>query len=173
MLVFFGLDQDSADERGAKLKALQAYFKETNPQALNMLSASDMAPSNTAHGKRLVVNSHGNVKTFAGMDAATFLAALQAKGFAEGSFNEVYLMACKVGAQDQTNTIAANFAKDLKRLLIGAGITTKLYAPRGTLRYTVHTETKLGQTFYVVDKMVIACPEADYPLDQGMLLVTG
>jgi len=171
MLTFLGLDGDVAAERGAKLKALQAYFKESDPRAFNMLGATELSTSNKSRGKRLIVNSHGNVASFAGQNPDAFFALLQGKGFGEGSFDEVWLMACQVGAQNQTNTIADNFARDLKRVFVNNGITAKLYAPRGTLTYQVHTQTESGQTYYVVDAMVIACPERNYPLSEGMLLV--
>ncbi|OAX57033.1 hypothetical protein [Xanthomonas graminis] len=171
MLIYVGLDGDQADQRGAKLKALQAHFGETESHALNMLSATALAPGNKARGKRLVVNSHGNVNVFAGLTPAAFLQQLLSKGLAKESFEEIALMACQVGAQSQTNSIAGNFAKELKRLLVQQGIVAKLYAPRGTLTYVVHQEQTLGQRFYVVDSMHIACPERNYPLQEGLLLV--
>lgn len=171
MLVYLGLDGDHADERGAKLKALQAYFKESDPRAFNMLKATDLSASNKSRGKRLIVNSHGNIATFAGLTPDAFFAQFQGKGFSADSFDEVWLMACQIGAQNQTNTIANNFARDLKRVFVNHGVTAKLYAPRGALTYQVHTQTEHGQTYYVVDAMVIACPERNYPLGEGMLLV--
>lgn len=171
MLVYAGLDGDAADERGAKLKALQDYFHESSPRALNMLGATDLATSNGNRGKNLVVNSHGNRNTFADMDASHFLTTLQAKGFQESSFEAVYLMACKVGQQSQDNSIYDNFARDLFGLFRQHGISAKLYAPRGLLTYDVHKESKLGQTYWVVDKMYIATPERNYPLNEGLLLV--
>ena len=171
MLVYCGMEGDKADERGAKLKALQGYFKESDPHALNMLGAADLSKSNTARGTRLVLNSHGNVTTFADLAPDAFLHALQAKGFAAGSFDEVWLMACQVGNQNQTNTISNNFARDFKHLLATNGIGSKVYAPRGTLTYQFHVESKSGQNFYVVDAMTIACPERNYSLSEGVLLV--
>ncbi|WP_225851491.1 MULTISPECIES: hypothetical protein [Xanthomonas] len=171
MLIYVGLDGDQADQRGAKLKALQSHFGENQSHALTLLDAASLSPSNKTRGKRLVINSHGNVNVFAGLAPEAFLQQLLAKGLGKESFEEIVLMACQVGAQSQTNSIANNFAKDLKRLLVGHGILAKLYAPRGTLTYLVHTEQKLGQTFYVVDSMHIACPERNYPLAEGLLLV--
>jgi len=171
MLIFAGLEGDPADERAAKLKALQDYYHESAPRAWNMLGASDMAKSNTNRGSNLVVNSHGNRTTFAGMDAQHFFDALTAKGFQEGSFQAVYLMACKVGQQSQDTSIHENFARDLFRLFRQNAMSSKLYAPRGTLTYELHTETKLGQTYWVVDKMYIKTPERNYPLSEGVLLV--
>ncbi|MBO9828494.1 hypothetical protein J7373_09570 [Xanthomonas sp. A2111] len=167
MLIYVGLDGDQADQRGAKLKALQSHFGETQSYALTLLDAASLSPSNKTRGKRLVINSHGNVNVFAGLAPEAFLQ----QGLGKESFEEIVLMACQVGAQSQTNSIANNFAKDLKRLLVGHGILAKLYAPRGTLTYLVRTEQKLGQTFYVVDSMHIACPERNYPLAEGLLLV--
>jgi hypothetical protein len=171
MLIFAGLEEDKIDERAAKLKALQNYYHETNPRPWNMLGATDLAPSNKDRGKQLIVNSHGNRTSFADMDANKFYSKLVEKGFQDGSFEALYLMACKVGQQDQRGVILENFARDLFGLLRAKGVNLKLYAPRGTLTYEVKTETKLGQSYYVVTNMYIESPERNYPLAEGMLLL--
>jgi hypothetical protein len=171
MLIFAGLEGDAPALRAPKLKALQEYYHESAPRAWNMLGASDMAKSNTNRGSNLVVNSHGSLTTFARMDAQQFFDALTAKGFQEGSFQAVYLMACEVGQQSQKNSILENFARDLFSLFQQNSIPSKLYAPRGTLAYDLHSETKLGQTYWVVDKMYIKTPERNYPLNEGVLLI--
>ena len=171
MLIFAGLEGDSQPERSAKLAALQKEYKESDPRPWNMLGPADMATSNSNRGQNLVVNSHGNIAKFAGMTPEEFFNNLKAKGFGPGSFGSVYLMACQIGKQAQDNSILDNFAKKLRVILNQNGITSKLYTPRGTLSYRVHEETKSSQTYYVVDEMYIKCPERNYPLSEGILLV--
>lgn len=171
MLTFMGLDWDEAPKRAAKLKALQAYYKTTPAKAFNMLSADAMSTKTSSRGTNLVINSHGNAKVFAGFNPQDFLDQLISKGFENKSFMSVYLMACKVGEASQDNSIITNFARDLKRKLIGNGIDTKLYAPRGTLSYKMGHRTESGQTYWVVDEIYIKTPERNYPLNEGMLLV--
>lgn len=171
MLVFAGMEGDSAPIRAAKLKALQQYYRESDPRPLNMLGPSDMAKSNTNRGDKLVVNSHGNRGVFAGMDADQFVQELQTKGFVNGSFKAIYLMACNVGEQDQQGTIFNNFARDVYRIFVNQGIQIKVYAPRGLLTYKLDKKTKSGETYYEVTSMFIRTPERDYPLDEGVLLV--
>jgi hypothetical protein len=171
MLIFAGLEGDPAPLRAAKLKALQDYYRESAPRAWNMLGPTDLAKSNRNRGTTLVVNSHGNNKSFGGMDAQQFFAALQEKGFEDGSFEAVYLMACSVGEQSQDNSIYGGFALDLFRLFREHTISAKIYAPRGFLTYVYHEERKEQETYYVVDKMYIATPERNYPLSEGVLLV--
>ena len=110
-------------------------------------------------------------QVFGGYDPAAFLTQLQGKGFQDGSFKAIYLLACKVGEASQDNSIVTNFARDLKLALTGAGIDVKLYAPRGTLDYDIVEETRLGQTVPVVTRIFIDTPERQYPLSEGMLLV--
>jgi hypothetical protein len=172
MLIFAGMDADKADERSAKLKALQAHYGESDPAAWQMLGPQDLSSSNAKRGTKLVVNSHGNGGSFAGMDAQAFYQKLVGNGFEAGAFQALYLVACSVGIQDQMNTIITNFARDLFSLLGPRGIPIKLYAPRGIVRYTVQQQTKLGQSYYVVTDISVRCPERDYPLDEGMLLVS-
>ncbi len=172
MLTYMSLDHDSQPIRAAKLKALQDYFKTSPASAFAMLAADSLARTNAQRGDTLVVNSHGNDKVFAGYDAAAFFQQLASKGFAAGSFKSLYLMACKVGAQAQDNSILNNFAKDLKRLLNENGIEINVYAPRGLLSYSLQEEQKEGQTFYKVARMYIGSPEREYTLAEGLLLVT-
>jgi hypothetical protein len=172
MLTFFSLpNEESADERGAKLKALQDYFHTGEPLAFRLLGDRSLSTLNKDRGDILVVNAHGNANVFAGFDADQFLGALESKGFGANSFSAIYLMACSVGIQAQDNSIYDNFAKDLQRAMSGRNISVKLYAPRGVLNYKVHKETKLGQSFYVVDEMYISSPERNYSLKEGLLLV--
>lgn len=171
MLTYMSLDHDSQPIRAAKLKALQDYFKTPPATAFAMLSADSLAKTNAKRGDILVVNSHGNGKVFAGYDAVAFFAQLTAKGFTDGSFKSLYLMACKVGVQAQDNSILDNFAKDLNRLLNINGIEIKVYAPRGLLSYILKEVRKDGQTFYEVTKIYIGTAEREYPLDEGLLLV--
>ena len=172
MLTFMALEWDNQALRSAKLKALQDYYHTTPGKAFAMLARDAMSPTTSGRGDKLVINSHGNSKVFGGYDPRAFLEELYSKGFDEGSFPEVYLMACKVGLASQDNSIITNFARDLKRLFIGDGITAKLYAPRGTLTYEYREEHASGQTYYVITKMYIETPERNYPLEEGMLLVT-
>lgn len=172
MLTFMALDWDNQALRSAKLKALQDYYQTTAPTAFNMLSAGAMSPDTSGRGDTLVINSHGNAQVFAGYDPDQFYAELVSKGFAEGSFSAVYLMACKVGHASQDNSIITNFARDLKRVLVNNGISAKLYAPRGTLSYTYEERQASGQTYYVITDTFIKTPERNYPLIEGMLLVT-
>ncbi len=173
MLVYVGMEGDKADERGAKLKALKTIFNEpADARALNMLSGTDLATTNQNRGKNLVVNSHGNDNTFADKSAKQFYADLVAKGFSAQSFEKIYLIACSVGVQAQDNSIVRNFARDLFTIFQQNGVTAKIYAPRGVVTYKVHTENKLGQSFYVVDSIVVATKEREYPLMEGLLLQT-
>ncbi len=172
MLIYYGLTGDSQSERGAKLKALQAYFKTTDPHALNMLAGDALSASNSDRGKDLIVNSHGNKDTFAGFNAQGFYQTLVSKGFGSGSFNSIYLMACQVGEQAQDNSIYGNFARDLHRVFIQNGIEAKIYAPRGTLTYDVVEKQASGQRYWEVVRMYIKSPEKDYTLKEGILLVT-
>lgn len=172
MLTYMSLVWDNQAIRSAKLKALQDYYKTTPAKAFNMLSGDAMATTTAKRGAALIINSHGNAKVFAGYDPDAFLAQLQSKGFAEGSFQSVYLMACKVGEASQDNSIITNFARDLKRKFVGHGITAKLYAPRGTLAYAYKEKHASGQTYYEITDTYIKTPERNYPLSEGMLLVT-
>ena len=173
MLTYMSLDWDSQPARAAKLKALQAYFKTSDPHPFTMLASDAMSPDNSDRGSTLVINSHGNAAVFGGYKPAAFLAELRGKGFASGSFEKIYLMACKVGHASQDNSIITNFATDLKRELTGADIgDEKLYAPRGTLAYDMVNQTKDGQTYPVVTRIFIDTPERQYPLSEGMLLIT-
>jgi len=171
MLTYMSLEGDSQAERSAKLKALKEYFGTSDPKAFAMLDKAAMSPTTTDRGDTLVINSHGNGSVFAGYDAQQFFDELVSKGFANGSFEKVYLMACNVGEQAQDNSILNNFAKALKPILNMNGIDVKLYAPRGTLTYRVKTEQASGQTYYKVTGMFIRSPERNYPLSEGMLLV--
>lgn len=171
MLVFLGLDWDSAPERSAKLKALQKEFGSSDAKAMNMLGAESLSASNYDRGPVLIVNSHGNRDTFAGLNAQQFFDLLKSKGFGPNSFGKIYLMACKAGEQDQAGTIHDNFARDLRRIFNQHQIPCAIYAPRGTLAYKVKAESKNGQTYLVVTKTYIKTPERDYPLSEGMLLV--
>lgn len=171
MLTYMSLEGDSQAARSAKLKALQDYFKATDPKAFAMLDKTALAPGNKSRGDKLIVNSHANAKAFAGYSPQQFLDQLISKGFAKGSFPEVYLMACNVAKQAQDNSIYDNFAKELKRLLNISGIAVKLYATRGYLTYAVEEKQASGQTFYRVTDMYIQSPERNYPLKEGLLLV--
>ena len=171
MLTYMALDWDHQSYRAAKLKALQAFYGTTEAKAFAMLAADAMSPANKDRGPDLVINSHGNAQVFGGYDPAAFLTQLQGKGFQNGSFKAIYLLACKVGEASQDNSIVTNFARDLKLALTGAGIDVKLYAPRGTLDYDIVEETRLGQTVPVVTRIFIDTPERQYPLSEGMLLV--
>lgn len=172
MLVFLGLDWDSAPMRAAKLKALQDYFSTSAAKALTMLSGTALSKANSERGKVLVINSHGNEQVFGGYDAEAFMQQLQARGFEDGAFDAVYLMACNSGKQDQDNTTINTFATQLKRKFANAGVKTKLYATRGTLTYRYKTEQVDHQTFYVITEMYVHSPERNYPLSEGLLLVT-
>ncbi len=171
MLTFMGLDWDSPPKRAAKLGALRKYFKTSEPHAFNMLTGTDLSTINATRGSTLVVNSHGNSSIFAGYDGDAFFAQLHAKGFEEGAFDSVYLMACNISEQHQDNHPINTFAKRLRRLFNEANITSKIYAPRGKLAYRLRKEQKSGQSFWVVTDMYIKSPERNYPLDEGLMLV--
>lgn len=170
MLTFMGLETDPQPLRAAKLKALQAHFNTTEPTAFHMLGDHALSKDNNG-GSDLIINSHGNSNVFAGYDEKAFCDLLFAKGLENGSFKAIYLMACSVGEQTQQGDFSGNFAVRVKRILTQSGISTKLYAPRGYLTYTVSTETKSTQEIFVVQKMFIRSPEKDYPLSEGLLLV--
>ena len=171
MLTYMSLEGDCQAERAAKLKALKEHFGTSDPKAFAMLEKTAMAPANKDRGDTLVINSHGNGSVFAGYKAQAFYDQLASVGFANGSFQKIYLMACDVGEQAQDNSILNNFAKDLKRILNMHGVDVKLYAPRGTLTYMLKEEQASGQTWYQVTEMFIASPERNYPLSEGLLLV--
>ncbi|MEM9619767.1 MAG: hypothetical protein AAF936_17580 [Pseudomonadota bacterium] len=171
MLTFMGLDWDSAPKRAAKLAALRKYFKTGEPHAFNMLTDTELSKANASRGASLVVNSHGNSSVFAGCDADTFFSMLKGKGFEEGAFTSIYLMACNISEQHQDNRPIDTFAKRLRRLFNEAQITCKIYAPRGKLSYCLRKEQKSGQAFWVVTKMYIKSPERNYPLDEGLLYI--
>lgn len=171
MLTYMSLDWDNQALRSAKLKALQDYYSTSAAKAFNMLADDAMSTATRDRGDTLVINSHGNEHVFAGYDPAQFLQQLIGKGLEEGSFSAIYLMACKVGHASQDNSVITNFARDLKRALVGQGIFAKVYAPRGLLTYTYEDRHASGQTYYEITDMYIQSPERNYPLDQGMLLV--
>ncbi len=171
MLTYMGLPDDAQDVRAAKLKALKAAYNTSDATAFAMLPATALSKQNAARGDKLVVNSHGNAGVFAGYTPDQFMEQLTSKGFEEGAFPAVYLMACMVGIQAQDNSIYDNFARDLKRLFVGHGITAKLYAPRGLLSYTVADKQVSGQTVKEVTDIFIRTPERNYPLSEGVLLV--
>lgn len=173
MLTYMSLEFDSQPVRAAKLKALQDYFKTSDPTPFNMLPGNALSKTNTARGKDLVINSHGNKNVFAGYTPEQFLEHLQGKGLENGAFDAIYLMACLVGKQGQSGSqgIFDTFALQLRARLNEVGIETKLYAPRGYLSYTGKLLTKSGQTYYKVEKMFIRSPERNYPLKEGLLLV--
>jgi hypothetical protein len=171
MLVYAGMEGDNAAERSAKLKALKEHYNESDPTALEMLAATALGKSNTSRGTKLVINSHGNVDTFADLSAKAFYDKLVGKGFQNGAFQSLYLIACDVGQQDQKNTIVSNFARDLNLLLKQNQVDIALYAPRGVVTYAAKTVTQSGQSFYQVTGIAVHTPERDYPLDEGMLKV--
>lgn len=171
MLTYMALPDDPQDVRAAKLKALQAFYKTSDATAFAMLPATGLSRQNAARGDILVVNSHGNAGVFAGYTPEQFLEQLRSKGFEEGAFSAVYLMACQVGVQAQDNSILNNFARDLKRLFVTNGITAKLYAPRGMLSYQLSDRQVSGQTIKEVTDVFIRSPERNYPLGEGVLLV--
>ena len=171
MLTFMSLEWDSAPKRAAKLKALQDHYHTEPARAFNMLNAQELSTLNPKRGQKLIVNSHGNEKVFAGYDPKAFLGHLTSKGFERDAFSALHLMACKAGTQMQDNSVITNFARDLKWELNQQGISINLFAPRGLLSYTMHEETASGETYWVVDRMYIGTAERQYPLEEGMLLV--
>src|SRR5262245_20566892 len=115
MLIFYG--EDHADQRAAKMKALQAYFNDnSNPVAITMLK-SDALSGSKSDKENLIVNSHGNreVIGYLGNDADAFFEELLGKGLTNKRFKAIYLMACKAGEQAQDNSILQNFAKSFNR----------------------------------------------------------
>jgi hypothetical protein len=171
MLVYVETKGDSMEWRIAKLEALRKHYKESAPAVFNSLSANDLSKSNSNRGDKLIVNSHGNVNVFAGMDADQFYKALVGKGFENGAFKSMYLIACDVSKQDQKNSIYDKFALDLFRIMRANDINIKLYAPRGTVTYNVIIRKAESEEYIQVTSIVIDCPEKVYTLDEGMLLV--
>ena len=171
MLVFAGTDGDDPVSRSAKLKALQDIFAEPNASALEMLPADALSKANAKRGIQLVINSHGNQDTFADMTPDQLYARLVSKGFQNGAFQSLHLIACNVGQQDQRGTIVSNFAHDLNLLFKQKLVDIALYAPRGLISYRLQTATQSGESFKKVMAIVIRAPEKDYSLKDGMLRV--
>ena len=171
MLVYAGNDGDDPASRAAKLKALQAIFAEPGVSALAMLAADALSKANAQRGTRLVINSHGNQDTFADMTPDQFYAELVSKGFQNGAFQALYLVACNVGQQNQRGAIVGNFARDLDLLFKQQLVDIALYAPRGVVSYTLQTVTQRGESFKKVTAIVIRAPEKDYSFKEGMLRV--
>jgi hypothetical protein len=173
MIIFYG--DDRADIRAAKMKALQAHFNDdSNPVAITMLK-SDALSGSKSKKEKLIVNGHGNrdVIGYLGNDAEAFFADLLGKGLTNERFDSIYLMACKAGEQAQDNSILQNFAKEFGRCVQINEKTTgiKVYAPRGTLTYSVVNEQVSGQTVPKVTRIYVDTPEKEYELNEGLLLV--
>ena len=173
MIIFYG-EEDGAI-RGAKLDALKAYFKqEGNAVAMNMLK-NDSLSGSKSEKEYLIVNAHGNIASFSGRDAEQLYNELRNKGLTNKRFSRIYLMACNVGEQAQDNSIIDNFAKEFNQQVLMNNETAGIgvYAPRGTLTYSISNTLMNGENVvkvtrvYIVDNM----DHAEYTLDTGLLKV--
>jgi len=188
MLTFLGLsfpdnperDRLEAPRRAAKLKKLQSYFDTSDATAFYMLSEDALSKSNKKRGDILVINSHGNAHEFARYRPDAFLDMLTSKGFEEGSFKAIYLMACRSAQQPEDNGALGTFAVGLKRLLNMRGIDCKVYGTRGNLSYTLEEhDTDGGMTYFEATDMWVKSPTITdpetgkpfrYNMEEGILL---
>ncbi|MFD1743860.1 hypothetical protein ACFSE1_00125 [Rhizobium helianthi] len=151
------------------LEALQEYYKTSPPVEFHTLDTDEMTPENSKRGEDLVFVTHGNTHKFGGHDAEAFFELLQSKGFQNGSFEKIYLIACQAGAQAQDNSILDNFARSFWDVLRSNYFDVKLYAPRGTVVFN-----RPSNTFYIKPSPQArhdAPPDRNYNLKEGMLLV--
>jgi hypothetical protein len=180
MIVFYGLEEEDAAERAAKLKALAGYFNESDgPRPITMLKDGELAADKrkSSSKEKLIVSAHGNVWNigYAGNGPQALYKLLTDKGLTNERFEAIYLMACNVGLQRQDNSVLENFATEFKRLVTinppTAGI--KVYAPRGFLSYAIVEKQVSGQTVIVVTEISVQTEPAErsYPLKEGLLLV--
>jgi hypothetical protein len=171
MLVFAGMDADDTAKRAAKLKALQEHYRESIPTDLQMLAPTALGKENAYRGTKLVINAPGSMETFAGRDVMSFFNELASKGFQNGAFQSLYLIACDNGRQDRDEAIVSHFAHDLKLLFKQNQLDIALYAPRGRVRYSLQTISQNGENTCQVTAIVVHSAERDYPLSEGMLRV--
>jgi hypothetical protein len=171
MLVFAGMDTDDAAQRAAKLMALRDHYGESVPLGLPLLGPTALSEQNTDRGTRLIINAPGSMRYFAGLDVNSFYEKLVSKGFHNGAFQSLYLIACDDGRQDRHEAIVSHFAHDLKLLFKQSQIDINLYAPRGRVKYSVQTIVHNGENTYQVTAIVVHSAERDYPLSEGMLRV--
>lgn len=151
------------------LEALQDYYKTSPAVEFHTLDEDEMTPKNSKRGEDLVFVTHGNTHEFGGYSAEKFFELLQGKGFQDGSFKKIYLIACQAGAQAQDNSILDNFARSFWDVLNSNYFDVKLYAPRGTVvfnrpSYTFHIEPS-------PQARKNPTAEGNYSLKDGMLLV--
>ena len=171
MLIFAGMDTDDAAKRAAKLLALRDYYQESMPLHLQRLAPSALSKQNADRGTKLVISAPGNMRSFAGLDVNSFYEELVSKGFQNGAFQSLYLIACDEGRQDQHGPIVSHFAHDLKLLFKQSQIDIALYAPRGRVRYSLQAIAQNNENTYQVTAIVVHSAELDYPLSEGMLRV--
>jgi hypothetical protein len=171
MLVFAGMDADDTAKRAAKLNALQEHYQESIPTGLQMLAPTALSKENPYRGTRLVINAPGNMKHFAGLDVDSFYEELARRGFQNGAFQSLHLIACDNGKQDRDEAIVSHFAHDLKLLFKQRQVDIALYAPRGRVRYSLQTISHNGENTYQVTAIVVHSAQRDYPLSEGMLRV--
>jgi hypothetical protein len=171
MLVFAGMDADDSARRAAKLMALQDHYRESLPLCLDLLAPGALSKQNADRGTKLVINAPGTLRYFAGLDVNSFYEELVGKGFQNGAFQSLYLIACDDGRQEQHGPIVSHFAHDLKLLFKQSQIDIALYAPRGRVRYSLQSIAQSDEDIYQVTAIVVHSAERDYPLSEGMLRV--
>jgi hypothetical protein len=177
MLIFYGANksQDEAVLRAAKLKVLKAHFNESeHAKAVNMLADDELGAKSGVSNQTLIINAHGNQDSFQGFSADDLFAILRGKGFCRERWQNIYLIACKVGLQEQDNSVLSNFARDFNRLVQTTPETSgmKVYAPRGTVRYTGRHVKEVGNGQQTIEftGVCVHTDERDYPLSEGLLL---
>jgi hypothetical protein len=181
MIIYFG--QADVVVMGSWLKLVQGVYNEmAMPQAINQLGVSSLAvvPSTSILGsflkpakEKLIVCGHGSPTTLSGLSPSDFASKLRGFGLTAERFEAIHLLNCSVGVQAQDNSVTQNFARDFK-VLLGVPPTQgiKVYAPRGPVQWEGQHEGEGHARYLVMTKVFIRTPEKDYPLQEGMLLVS-
>lgn len=160
--------KDTVAKRKAQIQYLATQFKmsTTSSYEYTMVNEADMA---SGTGRKLFILGHGNQNSYMGQNAQTMFSYLKDRGLSSQHFSEIWLMPCKVGLQQQDNSVTQNFARDLKTALVDDTATKniKLYAPRGIVRSTY---TAAG----VCTNIFVPADGKNYNfIDGGWLLVGG
>lgn len=172
MIIFYSVEVESIGSRGAKLQVIKRKFGETTPpKPINMLQPGDL---NTRECKTLIISGHGSRDIFMNEGPEQLCVRLIGAGLRADITKEIYLLSCNVGEQAQDNSIPENFARTLKRSLDNAKLNIKLYAPRGIVKYkneSIEPIPGVGERYRYSD-VVIAADNKEYPLSEGLLLVS-
>jgi hypothetical protein len=133
---------------------------------------SDSLSGTKSEKEWLIVNAHGNTDAFSGRNADQLYNELRSKGLTNKRFDRIYLMACNVGEQAQDNSIISNFANSFNQKVLQDSETAGIgvYAPRGTLTYTVSRTQSGVNTIVKVTRVYVVDDRTndEYSLETGI-----